>query len=338
VIVAVGTCIVLWYGARLVLQGQLTAGALVVFLLYLGKMYKPMKELSKMTDTLTKAAVGFERIAELLRTESQVVDRPGAARASRFAGRVELRDVSFSYRDGPAVLHRVSLLVEPGQHAAIVGPTGSGKSTLLALLLRLYDPTGGSVRIDGRDVGDYTLKSLRDQISLVPQDPVLFHGPLWRNIAYGRPDASRDEIVRAATLAHAHDFIMALPRGYDTIVGERGDTLSGGQRQRIAIARAVVRDAPILLLDEPSAALDAESEALVFEALTRLTQGRTTVTIAHRLATVRRAQTIFVLDEGRITGSGTHDHLLAVNPLYQRLSRLQLAGSGPAVAGTAAPS
>ena len=330
VLVAAGTCVVLLVGVRLVLQGRLTSGTLLVFLFYLGKMYKPMKDLSKMTDTLSKAAVGFERIGELLRTESLVTDRPGARQAPRFAGHVELRDVSFGYVADHLVLHGVTLALTAGEHAAIVGPTGSGKSTMLSLLLRLYDPLAGTIRIDGKDIREFSLRSLRDQISLVPQDPVLFHEPVWRNIAYGRLDASHDDIVRAATLARAHEFIMRLPQGYDTIVGERGETLSSGQRQRIAIARALVRNTPILLLDEPSAALDAESEALVFEALAQLMEGRTSITIAHRLSTVRRATRIHVLDDGRLTGSGSHEELLVTSALYRRLAELQFVDGGAA--------
>ena len=323
VIVAGGTCLVLLVGVRLVLRGELTSGTLLVFLLYLGKMYKPMKDLSKMTDTLSKAAVGFERIGELLHTERQVPDRPGARRAPRFAGHVELRHVSFGYVPDHPGLRAVSLTLTAGEHAAIVGPTGSGKSTVLSLLLRLYDPLDGAIRIDGTDIREFSLRSLRDQISLVPQDPVLFFEPIWKNIAYGRPDATRDDIVRAAVAANAHEFITGLPQGYDTIVGERGETLSGGQRQRIAIARALVRNTPILLLDEPSASLDAESEALVFEALSHLMEGRTSITIAHRLSTVRRATRIYVLDDGRVTGAGSHDELLVTSALYRRLAGLQ---------------
>jgi subfamily B ATP-binding cassette protein MsbA len=323
IIVAAGTCVVLLVGVRLVLSDRLTAGTLLIFVLYLGKMYKPMKDLSKMTDTVSKAAVGFERIAELLNTESRVANRPGAQTAPPFRGRIELRQVRFGYTPEHLVLKGVDLTVEPGERAAIVGPTGGGKSTLLALLLRFYDPVSGSVVIDGRDVRSYTLASLRDQISLVPQDPVLFHAPVWQNIGYGKPDATRAEIVHAATLANAHEFIERMPQGYDTVLGERGDTISGGQRQRIAIARAVIRRTPVLLLDEPSAAMDAESEDLVFEALARLMEGRTSITIAHRMATVRRSQSIFVLDDGVITARGTHEELLAGSPLYSRLYRLQ---------------
>ena len=326
IIVAIGTCIVLWFGVRLVLQGSLTAGALLVFVMYLGKMYKPMKDLSKMTDTLSKAAVGFERIGEILSVERQIRDLPGARPAPPFAGGIAFEHVRFGYTPEQPVLRDVNLIVEPGQRAALVGLTGSGKSTLIGLIPRLYDVLGGGISIDGHDVRSYTLESLRRQCSFVLQEAVLFHATVAQNIAYGNPDASREEIVRAATLANAHEFIIRMPQGYDTVIGERGETLSGGQRQRIAIARAIVRDAPILFLDEPSAALDPESEELIFEGLSRLMHGRTSITIAHRLATVRRADVIFVLDDGVICERGTHDALLASNGLYARLYRMQFRG------------
>lgn len=329
IIVAIGTCVVLLFGVRLVLAGRLTSGALLVFVFYLGKMYKPMKDLSKMTDTLSKAAVGFERIGELLETESQVRDLPEARPAPPFKGRIEFDRLTFGYVPGQLVLRDVSLVIEPGQATALVGPTGSGKSTLIGLIPRFYDALGGRVCIDGRDVRCYTLKSLRDQISLVPQDPVLFRAPICQNIAYGKPQATRDEIVLAAQLANAHEFIERMPQGYETLVGERGDTLSGGQRQRIAIARAIIRNTPILLLDEPSAALDPESEELVFEALARLMEGKTSITIAHRMATARRAQTIFVLNDGVIVESGTHEELLKNGALYSRLYEIQFRPRDP---------
>jgi ATP-binding cassette subfamily B protein len=323
VIVAIGTCLVLWYGVRLVLSDALTAGALLVFITYLGKMYKPMKNLSKMTDTLSKAAISFERIRDVLGIESQIRDRPDAQPAPRFAGRIEFANVEFGFAPGQVVLRDLDLTIAAGQRVALVGPTGSGKSTLLCLISRLYDPRQGQVRIDGRDIRDYRLDSLRRQISFVLQDTLLFRATVAENIAYGRPDATEDQILRAARQARADEFIRKLPQGYATVLGERGETLSGGQRQRIAIARALIRDSPILLLDEPSASLDAESEAAIFEGLSTLTAGRTSITIAHRLATVRNADRIFVLDEGRIVESGSHAELLRAGGLYARLYRIQ---------------
>jgi subfamily B ATP-binding cassette protein MsbA len=312
---------------RLVLAGSLTPGELLVFVLYLGKMYKPMKDLSKMADAWSKAVVGFERMGEILGIESQIRNRPQARPAPPFLGRLEFSHVRFEYVPGQPVLEDVSLTVEAGQRAALVGLTGSGKSTMIGLIPRMYDPVAGQVTIDGRDVRDYTLESLRPQVSFVLQDAVLFHTTVAQNIAYGRPGATRDEIVRAARLANAHEFIERMPQRYETVVGERGDTLSGGQRQRISIARAIVRDAPILLLDEPSAALDPESEELIFEGLSRLMEGRTSITIAHRLATVRRADVIFVLHHGVIAERGTHAELLAGDGLYARLYHKQFRGS-----------
>ena len=323
VIVACGTALAVWFGSRLVLAGTLSPGSLLVFLLYLGKMYKPMRELSKMTDTFSKAAVGWERIQEVLETESQVPDRRGALTAPRFRGRIEFDDVDFSYGPDQEILKDIHLTIEPGQVAALVGPSGAGKTTLVGLIARFYDPVQGSVRIDNKDIRTFKQRSLRQRISFVLQDTLLFHATVWQNIAYGRPEASRDEIMRAAQLANAHEFIEQIPEGYDTIVGERGATLSGGQRQRIAIARAIVRDAPILILDEPSSGLDANSEQLVFEALERLMQKKTCVVIAHRLATIQRADVIFVLNEGTIIEQGKHEELLAHGGLYAELYETQ---------------
>jgi len=326
VIVAIGTAAVLWFGARMVLSGQLSEGSMVAFILYLSKMYKPMQDLSKMTDSYSKAAVGLERIQEVLETNRAVADMPGARSAPRFQGRIELDKVSFHYDAESPILRDINMRIESGQIAALVGRTGAGKSTLISLIPRFYDPVSGTVKIDGQDVRRYTQKSLRNQISLVLQETVLFHVPIWANIAYGKPNATKTEILRAAELANAHEFIANMPDGYDTVVGERGVTLSGGQRQRIAIARAVIRNSPILILDEPTTGLDAESEKLVFEALDRLIEGRTAVVIAHRFDTIRRANVIFVLENGQIAAQGTHDELIQHEGLYAHLYELQFRG------------
>jgi ATP-binding cassette, subfamily B, bacterial len=324
VIVAAGTCVVLAYGGRLAISGQISAGVLVVFLLYLSKLYKPIRDLSKMTDTIAKATVGFERIQEVLELESRVRDLPNARTAPPFRGCIEFDHVSFGYGD-TKVLTDVSFRIEPGQVAAIVGPSGTGKSTIVTLMTRFYDPLSGQVRIDDTDIREYSLKSLRDQISFVLQDTLLFRATIWENIAYGRPDASIEDTVRAATLANAHDFITELPQGYATMVGDRGLTLSGGQRQRIAIARAIVRNTPILILDEPTSGLDAASEASVIDALDRLMKGRTSVVIAHHLGTIRHADVIFVVKGSRIVERGTHDELVANGGVYRELYQRQAA-------------
>jgi subfamily B ATP-binding cassette protein MsbA len=326
IIVACGTCLVLWYGARLVLTGTLTPGELLVFLLYLGKMYKPMRELSKMTDTISKASVGWERIREVLENEQQIRDLPGAKRAPRFKGAIDFKNVEFSYDADQPVLKDISLKIAPGQLAALVGPTGAGKTTIVSLLPRFYDLTAGEIRIDGTDIRQFKSRSLRQQIAFVLQETLLFRTTVAQNIAYGKPEATRAEIIRAAKLANADEFIEKMPRGYDTMIGERGLTLSGGQRQRITIARAIIRDSPILILDEPSAGLDAESEQLVFDALANLMEGKTSIVIAHRLATVRRADVIFVVDGGRVVEQGTHEELLDNGGMYSRLYDLQFKG------------
>jgi subfamily B ATP-binding cassette protein MsbA len=322
-IVAGGTCMVLWFGARMVLDGSLSTGSLIVFVLYLGRMYKPMQELSKMTDTYTKAAVAWDRIQEVLLTKRDIEDMPGAQPAPSFQGSIEFDHVSFSYAPKSPVLRDVSFRIEPGEMAALVGPTGSGKSTITSLVARFYDPTAGVVMIDGFDIKKLQQTTLRQQISFVLQETLLFHGTIASNIAYGKSGASMDEIVRAAELANAIEFIDKMPDGYDTIVGERGVTLSGGQRQRIAIARALIRNLPILILDEPTSGLDAESEKLVFDALDRLMEGKTSIVIAHRLATIRRADKIFVIDGGAIAETGRHEELLAKGGLYARLHEIQ---------------
>jgi ATP-binding cassette subfamily B protein len=325
-IIAVGTCLVLWFGGRMALTGSLSAGSLVLFIWYLGRMYKPMRELSKMTDAYSKAVVGYERIREVLDIEHGVKDLPGARRAPTFRGRIELSNVSFGYEPKNPVIKQISMMVEPGQVAALVGPTGAGKSTIINLISRLYDPDTGTVKIDGIDVKLFQQESLRQQISFVLQDTLLFQGPVWYNIAYGKPGASHEEVLRAAEVANAHEFIEQMPDGYDTVIGERGITLSGGQRQRIAIARAVIRNTPILILDEASSGLDTASEKLVFEALDRLMEGKTSIVIAHRLPTIQSADLIFVVREGEIVERGDHSSLLEKGGLYAALHELQFPG------------
>jgi subfamily B ATP-binding cassette protein MsbA len=323
VMVAIGTCMVLGYGSRLALKGELSAGILVVFLLYLGKMYKPMRELSKMTDAVSKAMVGYERIQEVLEIEARVKDSPRARKAPKFKGKVEFDHVSFAYDEGQPVLKDVSFSIEAGQVAAIVGPSGTGKTTIISLIPRFYDPQSGAVKIDGKDVREYTLKSEREQISFVLQDTLLFHASVMDNIAYGKPDATPAQVMRAAKLANAHEFIEKMPEGYDTMVGERGVTLSGGQRQRIAIARAVIRDTPILVLDEPTSGLDSASEQAVIEALDRLTEGRTSIVIAHNLNSIRHADIVFVVKDSELVEQGTHEELLTAGGVYADLYRIQ---------------
>jgi subfamily B ATP-binding cassette protein MsbA len=323
IVVAVGTGLVLWFGAKLVLTGALSAGGLVVFILYLGKMYKPMQEISKMTDTYSKAAVGYERIQEILQTAVDVKDAPRARRAPKLHGDITFESVSFSYNDDSPILTDVSLEIKAGQVSALVGPTGAGKTSIISLIPRFYDPSSGVIKIDGTDIKQFQQRSLRNQMSFVLQETVLFHAPLWQNIAYGKPNCTRNEIIKAAELANASEFIGKMPDGYNTMIGERGMTLSGGQRQRIAIARAVIRDTPILILDEPTSGLDSASEKLVFEALDRLMEGKTVVVIAHRLSTIQKADVIFVVKDGQIIERGNHEELMNLHGVYAELHNLQ---------------
>jgi ATP-binding cassette, subfamily B, bacterial len=323
IVVAVGTALVLWFGAKLVMTGALSAGALVVFILYLGKMYKPMQEISKMTDTYSKAAVGYERIQEILQTHVEIKDSARARPAPRFKGNIEFKNVTFSYNDEQPVLKDVSLQIKSGEVSALVGPTGAGKTSIISLIPRFYDPNEGVIKIEGIDIRTLKQKSLRSQMSFVLQETLLFHAPVWQNIAYGRPNATRTEIMRAAELANAMEFIEKLPNGLDTVLGERGMTLSGGQRQRIAIARAVIRNTPILILDEPTSGLDSGSEKLVFEALDRLMAKKTVVVIAHRLSTIQKADVIFVIKDGEVVERGKHEELMRLDGVYAELHNLQ---------------
>jgi subfamily B ATP-binding cassette protein MsbA len=325
---AIGTAAVLWFGAHEVLAGAMTAGSLVIFITYLGRLFQPIQSIARASTDIAQAAVGLERVRAVLDADERLPRAPNARALEAVKGRVEFRNVTFGYDPARPVLKDVSFDAAPGQLIGLVGRSGSGKSSLASLIPRFYDPSSGVVAIDGEDIRQFTIRSLRTQIGFVLQEAQLFHAPIWQNIAYGKPQASRDEIVAAARLAQAHEFIEALPEGYDTMVGQGGLPLSGGQRQRLGIARAMVRDAPILIMDEPTSGLDMESERLVFEGLNRLRLGRTTFVIAHRLITIRSADLILVLDQGRIAERGTHDMLLAARGLYAELHSTQ----GPAAA------
>ena len=323
VTVALCTAIVLWRGSYLILAGVMTAGALTVFLSYLTKFFKPVQDLAKMTNAIAQAAVGVERVRAILDADTVIPERPGARVPPEIKGEIEFEHVAFSYSAESPVLTDVSFHIQPGQMVGVVGPTGGGKSTIVSLIPRFYDPIAGAVKIDGVDVRDFKTLALRDQIGYVLQETVLFEGTVRDNIAYGRKGVTEEQILEAAKLANADEFIARMPHGYDTIVGERGDTLSGGQRQRIGIARAIIRNNPILILDEPTAALDTESERLVIEALERLMKGRTVITIAHRLSTIRDANKIIVLKGGVVAEQGTHDELVARGGVYAELYRIQ---------------
>lgn len=319
--VAVGMALTLWVGANQVIDGRLTAGELIVFTTYMQSFYRPMRRLSRVAERASKASSCVDRITEVLDEIPDIQDGP--KHADRFNGAITFENASFAYNDGKATLRNIDLTIQPHQTVALVGPSGAGKSTLVSLLPRLYDTTGGRVTIDGQDVRDVTLKSLRENISVVPQDGGLFAGTIRDNIVYGNPDATEEAIITAARDAYLHDYIISLPDGYDTEISERGSSLSGGQRQRLAIARALIKDAPIVVLDEPTTGLDAASEQWVIKALDRLLVGRTAVVIAHRLDTIRRADVIVVLEDGRIVDQGTHDELLDHGGRYRELYDMQ---------------
>jgi ABC-type multidrug transport system fused ATPase/permease subunit len=336
VTVSLCTAFVLYRGSSLILAGVMTAGGLTVFLSYLSKFFKPVQDLATMTNTIAQAAVGVDRIRAILDADTVIPQRAEARDPQTLRGEIEFQNVAFSYNDEAKVLTDVSFSIKAGQMVGVVGPTGCGKSTIVSLIPRFYDPTGGSVKIDGVDLRDYKFLALRDQIGYVLQETILFAGSVRDNIAYGRKDVTEAQILEAAKLANADEFIQRMPHGYDTMVGERGDTLSGGQRQRIGIARAIVRNNPILILDEPTAALDTESEQLVMEALERLMKGRTVITIAHRLSTIRDADKIVVLKGGVVAEQGTHDELLARNGVYAELYKIQFSSPPPASSAAAA--
>jgi ABC-type multidrug transport system fused ATPase/permease subunit len=331
--VAACTAVVLWRGSWLILHDTMTVGALTVFLAYLSRFFKPVKDLATMTNQIAQAAVGVERVRAILDTDTIIEEKPDAIEPGPVAGAIEFEHVAFGYDAEVPVLRDVTFNIEPGQFVGVVGPTGAGKSTIMSLIPRFYDPQAGVVRIDGKDVRDLKLKDLRDQIGYVLQDTVLFRGTVADNIAFGRPGATNDEIIAAAKLANADEFITKMPAGYNTMVGERGVTLSGGQRQRIGIARVMIRNSPILMLDEPTAALDTESEHLVIDALERLMKGRTVITIAHRLSTIRDTDKIIVISGGSVAESGTHEELLAAGGIYSGLYHAQFKDESPKTAG-----
>ena len=321
----VGRAAVLFVGGVLVLRGELTLGVLLVLLSYLQQLYGPMKALARLSSVIAKGQAGAERVEEVLRATAVVQERPDAVEAPPLRGEVELRDVHFGYTPDRPVLRGVSLHAQPGEVIALAGATGAGKSTIASLVPRLYDVTGGAVLVDGRDVRDYTLASLRRQIAVVLQTPLMVTGTILDNIAFGAPAASHDELLAAAEAAHVDEFVAALPQGYDTPVAEGGVSLSGGQRQRIAIARALATRAAVVVLDEPTSGLDAVSERHVMRGLSALTADRTVLVVAHRLSTLRDADRVYVIDEGRVVDTGTHQELSARLGRYRTMNELLLA-------------
>ena len=327
IVTAVSTCAVVWLGVNRVFDGALTPGDLYVFVHYVRGLHGPLRDLAKQSIKMARGSVGLERILEVLETEPDVTDSPAAAAAPRLRGALEFQNVSFAYRPGRPVLENISFKIEPGEKVALVGYSGAGKSTILGLIPRLYDPTGGRILIDGRDIRDFKVDSLREQTAFVLQESVLFHATILENILYGRPDAAPEDIREAVYAAGVQQFTHKLKDGYETTVGPRGVTLSGGERQRVAIARAMIRQAPILLLDEPTTGLDVESEQLVMDALERLMHGRTTLLISHKLNLIERADRAIVIHRGRILESGTPAELRASGGIYARLCDLAATSS-----------
>lgn len=322
-VAAVGVSIILWYGGNSVINGSITAGSLVAFLTYAVNISNPIKRLSRVIGNIQKALAAAQRVFDVLDLPEDIKNAPDAKALPPVKGDVRFKDVCFAYNESEEVLSHVSFEVKPGEMIAFVGPSGAGKSTVASLLPRFYDATNGSITIDGQDIRKVTLDSLREQVGIVPQETVLFNGSVYDNILYGRLDATREEVEAAAKAANAHDFIMQLPNGYETMLGDRGMNISGGQRQRISIARAILKNPQILILDEATSALDTESERVVQEALDRLMVGRTSFVIAHRLSTIKNADKIMVLEKGQLIEQGNHDELMAMDGLYAHLYKIQ---------------
>jgi ATP-binding cassette subfamily B protein/subfamily B ATP-binding cassette protein MsbA len=320
-LLALGTALVVWLGAREAMAGRLSVGALTVFLAYLKDMYRPVRDMAQNLKELSSSRAGLDRVFAVLDEQPDIQDAPGARPLPAAAGEVRFEDVSFGYEPGRPVLRGVSLRIAPGEKVALVGRTGAGKSTLASLVLRFFDPQAGRVTLDGHDLRELTLASLRRQVTLMLQEPILFRASVTENIAFAAPDASLERVREAARRAEAEPFILELSQGYDTLLGEDGLTLSGGQRQRLALARALLRDTPVVVLDEPTSALDLATEANVWRNVAELLRGRTAILIAHRLSTARLADRIVVVEKGELVEQGSHDELLALGGRYARLWR-----------------
>lgn len=330
---ALGVTVIIWYGGREVIAGNLTSGSLIAFLIYVVNISNPIKRLSKVYGNIQRALAAAERVFSVLDTQPEIADLPDAKELPPVNGRVAFENVTFEYKAGETALQEVSMAAEPGQMVAIVGPSGAGKTTFASLLPRFYDPGSGRITLDGIDIKTVTLRSLREQIGMVPQETVLFNGTIYDNILYGDLTATEEQVMAAAKAANAHNFIVAMPEGYKTHIGERGCKLSGGQRQRISIARAILKNPRVLILDEATSALDTESEKLVQDALDKLMVGRTSFVIAHRLSTIQRADRIVVMDKGRIVETGIHEELIHAGGLYEKLYQIQFSEQ----AGSAQP-
>jgi subfamily B ATP-binding cassette protein MsbA len=322
-VAAIGVTMILWFGGNSVIDGDITAGALVAFLTYAVNISNPIKRLSRVIANIQKALAAADRVFDVLDLPELIQNKPNAQLLPNVKGNVSFNNVSFAYNTDEPILDNVSFSATPGQVVALVGPSGAGKSTVASLLPRFYDVTGGSIVIDGLDIREVTMESLREQVGIVPQETMLFNGSVYDNILYGRLDATEEEVMAASRAANAHNFITELPNGYDTQLGDRGVNISGGQRQRIAIARAILKNPQILILDEATSALDTESERVVQEALDRLMVGRTSFVIAHRLSTIKNADKILVMEKGKIVEEGNHDELMAKDGLYAHLYQIQ---------------